>query len=398
MSAQVFLAGSTQSCVTVFVNKTFAPIATGPCFGCTLTTDSYSFAITGTPLTSITVTSYFYENQSVSAWSKQKKLYVSSTNNVEFVEGVNCVGPMCSKLSSTTALNPSLNWQNNSSDIYKEIWGTFPSYTCGIKANPHYIGFRKILTNDTIYGWISLNTNWPGGINSYAFIHTGTATVTPVFTTTMNTICAASTLTLDATPQGGLFSGPGVSGNVFTHTIPGPHTVYYTTNCYATASLNITVDSLPNAVITNTESIICKDDTVTLAGTPVGGTFTGTGVSGNTFIPPNQGGYYVFYSCTGLNGCSETVKKLISVSACVGINELKNQEAYIKIFPNPNNGEFEIKGEKETSLIITNELGQIVKKIELNAANNFSSKITELQSGVYFIGNNYLRQKIVVIQ
>lgn len=402
LNAQAFSVGNTFSCVTAFVGKTFSPIASGPCFGCTLATDSYSFAVTGSPLTNITVTSYTYNQPLGSSSCYKKELYISSNNNVEFAYMSSCgvAGNICKNLASGSSLQaPTISWTANTSRIYGTYAGgcIMGSYTCGVQANPFFLGFRKILTNDTIYGWISINSNWPGGVNSYAFKHTSPSTVTPVFTTTTTSLCSGNTLTLDATPQGGLFNGTWVSGNAFTSNTSGFYTINYSVGCGNTAYLNINVSG-PNTIITNTQSTICKDDTIILYGSPAGGTFSGPSVLGNTFIPISYGSYTVSYTCLDSNGCGKTYNKLFYSTSCVGIYELNAQASAVKIFPNPNNGEFEVKGEKESSLIVTNELGQIVKKIELNAANNFSSKMTELQSGVYFVGNNYLRQKIVVIK
>ena len=55
---------------------------------------------------------------------------------------------------------------------------------------------------------------------------------------------------------------------------------------------------------------------VTLAGTPAGGTFTGTGVSGNTFNPATGvGTYTINYSYTNANGCVSAASTTIAVNA-----------------------------------------------------------------------------------
>jgi hypothetical protein len=80
------------------------------------------------------------------------------------------------------------------------------------------------------------------------------------------------------------------------------------------------------------------------------------------------------------------------------IQQIKEQNKYLQIFPNPNAGEFEIKGIKEETIFISNELGQLIKAANLSAENNFSFKVNGLNSGVYFVGNKFVKQKIVVIK
>ena len=73
-------------------------------------------------------------------------------------------------------------------------------------------------------------------------------------------------------------------------------------------------------------------------------------------------------------------------------------EKKVKIYPNPNNGEFTITALGEDIICIINELGQVVKTITLCANNNYSSTINGLANGIYFaIGKNF-REKIVVMK
>lgn len=71
---------------------------------------------------------------------------------------------------------------------------------------------------------------------------------------------------------------------------------------------------------------------------------------------------------------------------------------YSKLFsyPNPNNGHFVIEGVSDETLIITNELGQIVRTFELNAFNDHKINIDGLKDGMYFIAGEKCRYKVVV--
>ncbi|MFN8117525.1 MAG: kelch repeat-containing protein [Bacteroidia bacterium] len=72
----------------------------------------------------------------------------------------------------------------------------------------------------------------------------------------------------------------------------------------------------------------------------------------------------------------------------------------INVYPNPNNGNFNIKAVNECSVKITNELGQLIREIQLNAANNFTATLDGLQNGIYAIVSSNNKQsssqKIVI--
>jgi hypothetical protein len=111
-------------------------------------------------------------------------------------------------------------------------------------------------------------------------------------------------------------------------------------------------------------------------------------ISGNSsYNPPGNQGPYI-----------QTVAYTLGSTSCVSVNEFKKEVSSLTIFPNPNNGEFEIKGIKEETIFILNELGQLISTKKLTRENNYSMKLSNLQSGVYFVGNKFYRQKVVVIK
>ncbi len=133
----------------------------------------------------------------------------------------------------------------------------------------------------------------------------------------------AATITLIGTPAGGTFSGPGVSGTTFDPALAGAgiHTITYSftdaNGCSATANTTITVNALP-VVDAGTYPASCINaGTITLIGTPAGGTFSGPGVSGTTFDPAiaGTGIHTITYSFTDANGCSATANTTITVNA-----------------------------------------------------------------------------------
>jgi PKD repeat protein len=76
------------------------------------------------------------------------------------------------------------------------------------------------------------------------------------------------------------------------------------------ADVTITVVPIPVAAFNISIPIadLCKEDTTTLSATPAGGTFSGPGVSGNTFIPltAGSGSHDIYYEYTNSTGCYDS--------------------------------------------------------------------------------------------
>jgi hypothetical protein len=96
-------------------------------------------------------------------------------------------------------------------------------------------------------------------------------------------------------PTGGIYSGPGVSGNTFDPSVAGlgTHTITYNytdlNGCSGSASTTITVNASVVVSISSIPNMCVTAGSVTLSGSPAGGTFSGPGVVGNTFDPAIAG-------------------------------------------------------------------------------------------------------------
>lgn len=122
-------------------------------------------------------------------------------------------------------------------------------------------------------------------------------------------------------PGGGTFGGPGMSGNSFYPSIAGlgTHIISYSYTdgfgCTGTAYDTITVTTEPDVDFTGLSAQTCENgDLIVLSPSPTGGTFSGTGVSGDTFDPASAGTgqhtvTYVFDdgNCSGTASHSTTV-------------------------------------------------------------------------------------------
>ena len=134
----------------------------------------------------------------------------------------------------------------------------------------------------------------------------------------------ASPVTLSGTPSGGTWSGTGVTGSTFNVQTAGVGThqlIYNYTDangCSAADTTSITVNPKPT-VETGSYGPVCDyASPVSLIGTPTGGTWSGTGVTGSTFNVQSAGvgTHQLIYSYTDANGCSNTDTTQIVVQAC----------------------------------------------------------------------------------
>ncbi len=125
-------------------------------------------------------------------------------------------------------------------------------------------------------------------------------------------------------PSGGVYSGPGVSAGQFDASAAGTgfHTITYTyTNaqaCEASATRTITVYSLPNVTLSSFPSRCINAGDVTLSGgSPSGGIYSGTGISGGVFDPVTAGvgAHTITYEYTDSHGCTNSSTSSITVNA-----------------------------------------------------------------------------------
>ena len=139
--------------------------------------------------------------------------------------------------------------------------------------------------------------------------------INPLPSPTINTVTdqceSTDSVTLIGVPTGGIFSGIGVSGTNFNPSIAGTgtHTITYdytdTNGCSGSSTTDITVISAPPLVIDSIPDLCVNGAPVTLIGNPSGGTFSGAGISGNSFDPAVAGiGVHTLnYEYTYANGC-----------------------------------------------------------------------------------------------
>ncbi len=92
-----------------------------------------------------------------------------------------------------------------------------------------------------------------------------------------------------------------------------------------------------------TDTICIADAMLTLSGgSPAGGTYSGTAVTGGVFDPATApaGMNTISYTYTDANGCTGVNSDSLFVDACAGIVNTTTEAIGFQVYPNPNNGSF----------------------------------------------------------
>jgi hypothetical protein len=179
--------------------------------------------------------------------------------------------------------------------------------------------------------------------------------------------------------------------------------IYTDTNgCTGSDTINITIFGNPTVTASASSSSVCADDAdVVLTGTPAGGSFTGTSVTGTLFDPSvGAGTYSIIYTFTDVNGCTGSDSTIsITVSPCVGIEE--NNGAAFTLFPNPSGGVLNINLTQEGSTVeVYDVLGNVVTSQKYTNAGTVQVNLAGQSEGVYFVrvtvGTTQSVQKVVL--
>ena len=189
-------------------------------------------------------------------------------------------------------------------------------------------------TGATTYSWSPAANNGVAfnPVNSGTYTVTGTnangcintdqvlVTVNPLPTVGAGadqTVCVGVQVTLNATGAATYSWSPTVTNGV-AFTSPNGTTTYVVTGttaagCTSTDAVDVTVNTQPSVNAGNYTPVCIDAAAVTLSGTPAGGTFSGTGVTGTTFNPAS-GSQTITYDYTDPNGCSGSATASITVN------------------------------------------------------------------------------------
>lgn len=250
-------------------------------------------------------------------------------------------------------------------------------------------------------------TNYTVTATNGACSNTGTITISPIASPTINAsltntiICAGDPTTLNVsgavaytvTPYAPL-STPFYALSTTQYTVIGSNVAGCTNKAYATVYVN----PGPFISVSANPPLACMGQSValTFGGTGTTYTFDTTPITGNSVaITPTVTTTYTI-SATTASGCTgwQTYTQYIG---CLGISNPGQQDvARLNAYPNPSAGTFNLSSGKDESVRIVNELGQLVKMLELKAENTVS--ISGLSPGVYFVMSADTKIKIVILE
>lgn len=148
-----------------------------------------------------------------------------------------------------------------------------------------------------------------------------------VYLNLLDTVCQSDP-TFDltgGTPFGGTYSGVGTSNGLTFNPATagaGSHEITYSysdvNGCSSSYAQSIAVNSLPLVSMNAVTPMCVTAAPVVLTAEPVGGIFTGTGVSGDTLYPANAGAGAVNITYTyndPINGCPGTATQVVTINA-----------------------------------------------------------------------------------
>ncbi|MDX1651385.1 MAG: T9SS type A sorting domain-containing protein [Brumimicrobium sp.] len=208
-------------------------------------------------------------------------------------------------------------------------------------------------------------------------------------------ICDGESVTINASGadsyswDNGLGSGP-------SHTVSPSTTTTYTVtgtdqnNCSNTDEIIVTVNALPTVDAGDDQTMCVYNASITLNGTPTGGSYSGPGVTNNEFDPAaaGLGTHQITYTYSDINGCENSDVLTITVDQCASLsdNDLKDG---ITVMPNPATDFIKI-------LVTGNiEIGRIElfsaegKVIPAQVSNEFSKEfridLVDVDKGTYFL-------------
>jgi hypothetical protein len=105
-------------------------------------------------------------------------------------------------------------------------------------------------------------------------------------------------------------------------------------------------------------------------------------------------------SVAGTNAFGSTTLSTAEQTSAVTAIDPTALSYNLRIFPNPSNGTLVIESNQKSTFNLLNELGVLVQQVELNDSNNFTQRITLIESGVFILlgesNGKPVREKVIV--
>lgn len=188
------------------------------------------------------------------------------------------------------------------------------------------------------------------------------------------TIGTTTTSTLTASACGSFLSP---AGNQYTQSGTYTDTIANANGCDSLITINLTINAIPTVTFAFTTTTICLDDAGIQCppGSPVGGIYSGPGISGNIFTPATAGNgtHSITYTYTDPNtGCSNSASSSITVDPCAGVAEVI--ENNFNVFPNPSAGTFNVVSATDAAVLV-------VRLFDINGREVFNTQLNNVAAG-----------------
>ena len=263
---------------------------------------------------------------------------------------------------------------------YKEVseYSVATGYTTGIQGNPT-TGLQYVCdgTGNPIADSLAILFLAPGNDCSQGIVDLGTGP-----------FCLGDTLIAPINTISNVWNGATDTTSFVLDSL-GTNSLVSIFNTGCSSADTITVGQIPIVTYTETDSVVCNlGGMINLTeGTPAGGSFSGIGVSGNTFDPSSiVGTNDVTYTITEASGCVGSDTFTFLVNDCLGLKE--SSQSLYKVFPNPTVDFVKISGVEngDNVSVYTVDGKLLLTKVVSN--NTLELDLSTFESAVYIVKIN----------
>ncbi|MBA3679651.1 MAG: T9SS type A sorting domain-containing protein [Bacteroidetes bacterium] len=161
-------------------------------------------------------------------------------------------------------------------------------------------------------------------------------------------------------------------------------------NCLTPSIINTTPASSQTFCVNNSATLTASSTGIITWFALVSSVITPVATGPSYVIPTLASGTYTYYmQAQNCSATSSLVPVIISVQLCTGLNEFKNKETNIKVYPNPVKDLLTVdmlfSGKKE--ILIYNVNGSLMQKI-YTTENNYLFSLSEYVAGFYLLKIN----------
>ena len=214
---------------------------------------------------------------------------------------------------------------------------------------------------------------------------------------------AGTFLLSGGSPVGGTYSGTGVTGTNFDPTVGTQNITYaYTAgnSCSNSAVSTILVNTAPTVGLILNPTTVCVYDTAyaLTGGSPAGGVYVGTGVTGANFNPATAGisSVSITYNYVDIIGCENSATASITIEGCASVEEMNTTN--FTIYPNPASSTFNISSSEMVNSFELAMFDMTGKKVtsenRLSSDSIIEFSLVNINTGVYFIKGSINNQNV----